>query len=129
MQAARREHTVAPFQRSLAFSLGIHILICGTALAFAHYGESLFTGGPRVITVALVADGGGRASGRGPAARRAPMAEPFVPALSGTDATQDPLPVETGPEDTVGSGQESPGVSASIGSSPGGYAGIGSGER
>ena len=118
------------FQRPLAVSLGIHVLLFGTALAFAHYGEALFTGGPHVITVALV-EGGGRsgpsASGRGPTARRTPMADPVSPALPEANAQQDPLPA-AGPEDNVGSGQESSGAAASSGSSPGGDAGTGPGE-
>ena len=122
MQPAHREQTMTAFQRPLAVSLGLHVLICGTALAFAHYGEFLFTGGPRVITVDLVGDGGRSTAGPVRTARKAPIADPVVPALPVADAQQDPLPA-AGPEENIGSGQEFSGAAASSGSSPGGDVG------
>lgn len=127
MQAAHREHSIASFQRPLAVSLGIHVLICGTALVFAHYGETLFTGGPRVITVALVADSGRSAAGPIRTARRAPITEPAVHALPDKGAQQD-APTAAVPGEDIESGQESSGAADSSGSSSGGDAGIGSGE-
>jgi TonB family protein len=45
------------FQRSLYISFGIHILIFGTALAFAQYGGGLLGGNFDSTTVALVGSG------------------------------------------------------------------------
>lgn len=133
MQATHREQSMTAFQRSLAVSLGIHALICGTALAFAHYGEALLAGGSRVITVELIGGGSRQSSGPVRIARTAPSADRIVPAMPDLDEKQDAL-TDTGAQQNmsslsgpaVDSGQESSGTGVSSESFPGGDAGIGS---
>lgn len=127
MHSLHRAQTLAAFQRPLAVSLGIHILICGTALAFAHYGEALFTGGPRIITVDLVGEGGRSAPGPGPVrtAKRMTAAEPVIPALSDAGA-QAYAPPAAGPDEDAGTGQAATGAGVPNDSSLGGNAGVGS---
>jgi len=127
MQVAHRDQKITSFQRSLAVSLGIHVLIFGTALAFARYGEVLFTGVSRVITVDLVGDGGRSAAGPIRTASRAPMAEPDVPVLPDKGAQQDAPPAAAPGAESRG-GQAPAGAGESGGSYPGRANGIGSGE-
>lgn len=57
------QHPHIPLQRPFAVSLGIHVLIFGTALALAQYTGGLFRNEGTVITVSLV-NGGGEAARR-----------------------------------------------------------------
>jgi TonB family protein len=88
------EHPRIPLQRSFAISLGIHVLIFGTALAFAHYSGSLFAG-PGVITVDLVGEGGQGRPGTGhrrSEGKRAVHRSAPVPASTEARAERTPLP-------------------------------------
>jgi TonB family protein len=63
-----------PLQRQLAVSLGIHVLIFGTAFAFAQYTGVLFRNEGTAVTVSLVSGGGGVAGRHGrETARRMPV--------------------------------------------------------
>jgi TonB family protein len=99
MQERTMHHMPIPLQRTLAVSLGIHVLVFGTALAFAQYTGGLFRNEGTVITVALVSGGGGggaaRSAGRETArdiARRMPVdAMPTALPIQGADSA---LPAE-----------------------------------
>jgi TonB family protein len=75
------QHPHMPLQRKLAVSLGIHVLIFGTALAFAHYPGVLFRNDGTVITVSLVNGGGGAAGRHGRETARRMPANAMTPAL------------------------------------------------
>lgn len=127
------EHPHVPLQRSLALSLGVHLLIFGTALAFAHYGEALFGSGSRVITVDLVGGTGGRqAAVPGQRAREVSPLPTGSPVMPDPDAAMGPAVIQeagdgggssqgpAGP--AAGEGEGDPGTSVSSG--PGGPAGL-----
>jgi TonB family protein len=110
------------FQRSLAFSLGIHVLIFGTALAFARYGESLFIGGPRVVTVALVNDNGHVRSGRGLAAHGQSPVRPVDPVTPDENAIKRSTPPSAS-TDIDGYAREPAGTAVYQGEAGGGASG------
>ncbi len=133
-----------PFQRLIALSAALHVVVFGTALAFAHYGEDLWGRAPGVITVALVGDGGKASpSGQERSARATSVAAPAAPAMPDLRAAEVPAPSpEQGPVDTVGdavgrgagepsgSAGDRHGADAGSGSeNPGGPAGILSSEQ
>jgi|MudIll2142460700_1097286.scaffolds.fasta_scaffold02323_3 TonB family protein len=100
------------FQRSLFFSAGAHVLIFGTALAFAQYSTAMFGGGFRSITVSLVDEGkAGAGGGRGiPAAR--------TPAPANTPAPDLPVKGE-GPASTAMVDREEAASATNRGEGPG----------
>ncbi len=131
------EHPRTSFRRSFAVSSAIHILIFGTALAFAHYGELIFGGDSRVITVALVggddraaASSGTMRPARRPTVPRPALREsPEMPVLNAekdvTIPSADPGTAEGGDSElgtSVASTSRAPGVVAGDGS--GGPAGL-----
>jgi TonB family protein len=127
------DHPSIPFHRPLVASVAVHVLLFGTALAFAHYGEVLFGSSSRVITVDLVGDGGTASSTRPEpvrTARAASMAAPAAPALPDLKtpreevATAKPGGAAT-VDDAIGKG--SAGVSAPMGENAGLSAGVGPG--
>ena len=73
------------FKKALLVSMGIHVLIFGSALAFAQFTGGLFRNETAVVTVSLVSGGGtGRAAGR-----RGPETASPIP----VSVTPQPLPV------------------------------------
>jgi TonB family protein len=86
------EHPHIPFQRPFMVSLGIHVLIFGSALAFAQYAGGLFGNEGTVINVSLVSGGGTGGAVRRPGPERAslmpvnamPPALPMSETVSGT---------------------------------------------
>ena len=75
------QHIHIPLQRPLAVSLCIHVLVFGTALAFAQYTGALFRNEGAAVTVSLVSGGGGAATRHGlKTARRMPVST-MTPAL------------------------------------------------
>jgi TonB family protein len=94
-------HPHMPLQRQIAVSLGIHILIFGTALAFAQYTGVLFRNDGTVITVSLLSGGGGAAGRHGQeTARRMPV-NAMTPALAVPEA-KSALAAEEKTEGTTG---------------------------
>jgi TonB family protein len=78
------EHPDTPFQRPLAVSLGIHVLIFGSALAFAQYAGGPFRYEGTVINVSLVSGGGTGGAVRRPGPETQPLVSvnAMPPALS-----------------------------------------------
>jgi len=107
------EHPHTTFQRPLAVSLGIHVLIFGTALAFAQYTGGLYRNEGTVIVVSLV--GGG---GSGSAIRRPGLTKPQpMPVNAMPPALPMPEPV-TGSTAEAQTGEADPAMSGNEGGGP-----------
>jgi TonB family protein len=93
-----------PIKRSLAVSVAAHILIFGTALAFAHSGGVLFTLDRGVITVSLISeDKSGGVTGKVLQRVKELMAHPVRSSLADGDAME--RAVSTSP-DAAGQARE-----------------------
>ena len=77
MRSSNRQHPSARLRLCLTVSLGVHILLFGTALAFARYGEFFFPGGSRFLTIDLVSEGGSSGAGSSPDVRKRPPVRPY----------------------------------------------------
>jgi TonB family protein len=113
MQVAHMEHPHTPFQRPLAVSLGIHVLLFGSALAFAQYAGGLFRNEGTVINVSLVSGGG-----TGGAIRRH---GPETASLMPVNAMPPALPMSetvSGTAAEAQTGETGPAMSGSVGAGP-----------
>jgi TonB family protein len=111
-QVAHMEYPHTPFQRSLAVSLGIHVLIFGSALAFAQYTGFLSNEG-MVISVSLVTEGRTGGAVRRPDREKAsPMpVNTMPPALPMSETVSDTA-------DEAQTGESGPAMSGSVEAGP-----------
>jgi TonB family protein len=118
------EHPYIPLPRSLAVSLGIHVLIFGSAIAFAQYAGGLFRHEGAVISVSLVSGGGTGGALRRPGPERAslmpvnaiPPALPMSDTVSGTVVEAQTGETGQAMSDNVGSGPAAAGQGEGSGS-------------
>ncbi len=111
----------ATFQKALFISLGIHLVIFGSALAFAHFGNSLFSGGFRSITVSLVGPGkAGLASSAAPRSKPAEGSQPLMQeqqriAPATPRSTNESISLDDAPGKGDSRGEDNPGTGEGVG--------------